>query len=172
VISAISPQDVPSLDTSEHIITRLEKEMMLGKGRWVADFRESFLNYKVDDVTFDLFISGNTRMKGFMLSRMFSYFLNPNYEVGFFALSADNENEPSPKRVRKWIFAVKSCMRKSEMKWAWLALVGGSPSDSVKRLIQEAKDPEVGIAYLDTSSRQIVSADNYLGRQLKKWIKI
>jgi hypothetical protein len=151
---------------------RLEKEMMKGRGRWVADFTESFRDYRVGDVTFDLFISGNTRMKGFFLSRLYSFFVNPNYEVGFFALSTDQENEPNPRRLRKWILAVKSCIRNMEMKWAWLALLGVSPSETVARHVREATDPEVGVAYIDMGSRQVVTADTYLGRQLKKYIKL
>lgn len=157
---------------SEDAIGKLEKEMMKGKGRWVADFDESFLKYPVGDVTFDLFISGNTRVKGFILSRLYSFLLNPNYEVGFFAISIGEENDPNPRRLRRWILAVKSCMQKSEMKWAWLVLVGRSPSDSVKKCVQEATDRDVGVAYVDTESRQITSADTYLGRQLKKYVKV
>ena len=146
--------------------------MMKGRGRWVADFNESFLKYRAGDVTFDLFISGNTRMKGFILSRLFSFTLNPNYEVGFFVISTDSENEPNPRRLRRWIMAVKSCMKESEMKWAWLVLLGQSPSDSVKKCVQEATDPNIGIAHMDTSSRQLISTNTYLGRQLKRYIKI
>jgi len=58
------------------------------------------------------------------------------------------------------------------MKWAWLVLVGQSPSDPVKKFIQEATDPDVGVAYVDTESGQITSADTYLGRQLKKYVKV
>lgn len=168
----ISP-DVHSLvNAMENAVARLEKEMMKGRGRWVADFNESFRRYRVGDVTFDVLISGNTRMKGFLLSRLFSFFLNPNYEVGFFAISTDRENEPNPRRLRKWILAVKSCMRKWEMKWAWLTLVGQSPSDSVRKCVREATDPAVGVAYIDVDSRQVISADTYLGRQLRKYIKV
>jgi hypothetical protein len=157
---------------SEDALNKLEKEMMKGRGRWVADFNESFRNYRVGDVTFDIFISGNTRVKGFIFSRVFSFFLNPNYEVGFFAVSTDLENQPNPRRLRKWILAVKSCMEKSEMKWAWLAFVGEGLNDSVKKCVQEATDSKVGVAYLDISSHQVVSADTYLGRQLKKYVRV
>jgi len=145
---------------------------MVGRGRWVADFNESFRLYKVGDVTFDLFISGNTRMKGFLISRFFSFFLNPNYEVGLFAISTGPENAPNSKRLRKWILAVKSRMREDEMKWSWLVIVGQTPTDLVRKHVEEATDPAVGIAYLDVVSRQIVSADTYLGRQLKRYIKL
>lgn len=161
-----------ALVSSEHAIEKLEKAMMTGLGRWVADFNESFLNYRVGDVNFDLFIAGNTRMKGFVLSRLFSYLLNPNYEVGFFAILVDSEGEPDYRRLRKWILAVKSCMEKSQMRWAWLVLVGESPSDSLRKSIQELKDAAVGVAYLDLRSNGITSADTYLGRQLKKYMKI
>jgi len=160
------------LDAAERALAVLEKEMMKGRGRWVADFNESFRAYRVGDVTFDLFISGNTRTKGFLLSRLFSFFLNPNYEVGFFAIDAHDRDELNARRLRKWILAAKSHMAKSEMRWAWLVLVGQSPSDSAKKCIREATDKNVGIAYLDLDSRQVISADTFLGRQLKKYIKL
>ena len=161
-----------ALPVTNDTMMRLEKEMMTGQARWVADFNESFLDYREGDVKFDLFIAGNTRSKGLILSRLFSFLLNPNYEVGFFAISLDEENEPNDRRLRKWILAVKSCMQKHEMKWAWLMLVGQSPSESVKKCIKEAQDRTVGVAYADASSRQVISADAYLGRQLKKYVKI
>lgn len=156
----------------EETINKLEKEMMKGRGRWIADFSESFRDYRVGDVAFDLFISGNTRVKGFIFSRVFSFFLNPNYEVAFFAISTDLESQPNPRRLRKWILAVKSCMEKSEMKWSWLVVIGEGLSDSVRKCVREATDPKVGIAYLDITSREIVAADTYLGRQLKRYTKI
>jgi len=157
---------------AQEAINKLERELMKGRGRWVADFSESFRNYRVGDVTFDLFISGNTRVKGFIFSRVFSFFLNPNYEVGFFALSTGRESPPNPRRLRKWVLTVKSCMERSNMKWSWLVVVGEGLSDPAKKCVQEALDPDVGIAYLDLDSRQVVSADTYLGRQLKKYVKV
>jgi len=161
-----------ALSATSDTITRLEKQMMTGRARWVADFNESFLNYRVGDVAFDLFIAGNTRSKGFILSRLFSFLLNPNYEVGFFAISLDEQSEPNDRRLRKWILAVKSCMEKYEMKWAWLMLVGQSTSESAKKCIREARDRAVGVAYADVSSGQIICADTYLGRQLGRNVKI
>lgn len=160
------------MNATQDALARLEKQMMTGRGRWVADFNESFRDYRVGDVTFDVFISGNTRVKGFIISRLFSFFLNPNYEVGFFAISTDPENEPNPRRLRKWVLAVKSVMTKSEMKWAWLALIGQSPSESASKCVQEATDPVVGVAYIDVTSRQVISADTRLGRQLKKYVRV
>ena len=158
--------------TSKDLIGKLEKQMMTGGARWVADFNESFLNYRVDDVTFDLFISGNTRMKGFVLSRLFSFLVNPNYQVGFFAIVLDPSSELNERRLRKLILSVKSCMRKFEMKWSWLVLVGQSPSDSTKKCIREAQDRAIGVVYVDVDTRQMIYADTYLGRQLKKYVKI
>lgn len=160
------------MKATQDAITTIEKDMMTKKGRWVADFDESFRNYRINDVRFDLFISGNTRMKGFLLSRLFSFLVNPNYEVGFFAISIDASNEPNPKRLRKWILAVKACMEKSGMKWAWLALVGGPAEESTRKCLEQATDSAVGVAYVDTESRQIICADTYLGRQLKKYVKV
>lgn len=156
----------------EETLEKLEKAMMKGRGRWVADFNESFRDFRVGDVTFDVFISGNTREKGFLVSRLFSFFLNPNYEVGFFAIRTDRNNEPNSRRLKKWIFAVKSCMRKSEMRWAWLVMIGDTLNESVTKTLAEAADPSIGIGYLDVNGRQIVSSENFLGRQLKRYLKV
>ena len=164
--------DALLLDAPDDIIQKLEKQMMKGRGRWVADFNESFLDYRVGDVSFDLFILGNTRVRGFILSRLFSFLLNPNYEVGFFAITTGDTNEVNSRRIRKWILATKSCMRKCEMKWAWLLLVGKALDESGEKCVQEATDRDVGVAYWNTNSGQIVSADTYLGRQLKRYVKI
>ena len=160
------------IESIDEVVENVERIMIKGRGRWVADFNESFRAYRVGDVTFDVFISGNTREKGFLISRFFSFFLNPNYEVGFFVVSAGLENEPNSRRLRKWILAVKSCMRKAEMKWAWLVLVGSTISDSFAKQVQEAADPAVGIAYVDVDRRQVVCSENYLGRQLKRYLRI
>ncbi len=167
--------DVPYLSSEERAIEKLEKQMMKGRGRWVADFNESFLKYRVGDVTFDLFISGTTRMKGFILSRLFSFLLNPNYDVGFFATSVGQDNGPNERKLRKWILAVKSCMekwRRPGMKWAWLVLVGQSPNEATQKFMRESTDRSVGVAYVDVNSRKITGADTYLGRQLKRYIKV
>jgi hypothetical protein len=146
--------------------------MMTGKARWVADFNESFRDYRVGDVTFDLFISGNTRSKGFVLSRLFSFFLNPNYEVGFFAIRMLPKDQVTNRMLRKWILAVKASMKKAEMKWSWLTIIGGTPNESAVRCVRGATDPDVGIAYVDLNSREIIATDTYLGRQLKRYIKL
>jgi hypothetical protein len=146
--------------------------MMTGKGRWVADFNESFRDYQIGDVTFDVFISGNTRMKGFVLSRLYSFLLNPNYEVGFFVVRMPQQNQLTRRRLRKWILAVKAGMRKAEMRWAWLTILGDAPNDSTRQYVREATDSDVGVAYVDISSREIVASDTYLGRQLKKYVKL
>ncbi len=159
-------------DISQDLVAKLEKGIMTGRGRWVADFNESFRDYRVGDVMFDLFVSGNTRMKGFLISRFFSFFLNPNYEVGFFAIRIDAEHEPNPRRLRKWILAVKSCMSKYEMKWAWFVIIGPSLSDTSRRNVQEATDRDVGVAHIDSESRQVTAPDTYLSRQLRKHIKL
>jgi hypothetical protein len=160
------------VDQGQEVVDSLERQMMTGKGRWVADFNESFRDYRVGDVTFDVFISGNTRMKGFVLSRLYSFFLNPNYEVGFFAIRMPPQNQLTSRRLRKWILAVKASMRKAEMKWAWLTILGDAPDDSAKQCVREAIDSDVGIAYVDLSSREIIASETYLGRQLKRYIRL
>ena len=69
---------------------KLERNLMMGSGRWVADFREGFINYPIGDVTFDLMVRGGTRSyQGFFLSRAYTFLVTPNYFVSCFLRYGD-----------------------------------------------------------------------------------
>jgi len=145
---------------------------MSGRGRWIADFNESFRNFKISEVEFDAFVRGNTRMKGFVLSRLFSFLLNPNYSVGCFFFSIDSVKSFDKKHLIKLITTVKSGMKENEMKWAWLFLFGTENVEKIQKYVEGVDDKTVGIALLDINSKNIVRSNSYLGRQAKRYIKI
>jgi len=156
----------------DEYMTRVERSLMAGRGRWVADFNESFRNYKVNDVEFDAFICGNTRVKGFLLSRLFSFLTNPNYSVGCFFFSTDSVKGFDKKHLIKLIIAVKSRMKENEMRWAWLFLFGTRNIETLRKYVEGVDDQTVGIAFLDTNSKNIAHSNSYLGKQAKRYIRI
>jgi len=156
----------------EEAITKIEKSLMIGKGRWIADFAESFRNYRIDDVTFDAFVHGNTRMKGFLLSRVFSATVNPNYYVGCFMVSAERVKDLDKKRFAELVQSVRSRMKESEMRWTWLLILSMRSTDTVRKLVESFKDQFVGVALIDVDSGKIVHSDSYIGKQAKRFIKI
>jgi len=156
----------------DECITKVEKSLISGRGRWIADFNESFRNFRINDVEFDAFVRGNTRMKGFLLSRLFSFLANPNYSVGCFFFSTDSVKNFDKKHLIKLITAVKSEMKYNEMRWAWLFLFGTRNIETLRKYVEGVDDKIVGIALLDINSKNITHSNSYLGRQAKRYIKI
>ena len=158
--------------SARDIVDSVEKQLMKGKGRWVADFKESFREYRVRDLKFDALVRGDTRVKGFFLSRLFSFMLNPNYEVACFILSLDTRERLDEKSLARYLTAIKSFMKKEKIDWSWFLLVGTRFGGGVKNAVAGLSDRALGVALVDSESREMVNSGSYLGRQFKKYIKI
>jgi hypothetical protein len=153
-------------------MTKIEKSLMLGRGRWIADFNESFRNFKTSDVTFDAFVRGNTRMKGFLLSRVFSATVNPNYQVACFMISTETAKDLDKKYLVRLLQAVRSYIKENELRWAWLFILNTKGTGAFKKLVESIKDQFVGVALIDVNSGNIVHSNSYIGKQAKRFIKI
>jgi hypothetical protein len=158
-------------ETIEEHITKLEKTLMAGRGRWIADFTEAQRNIKINDIEFDALIEGNTRMKGFVLSRLFSYLLNPNYSVSCFILSTKSARKLDQKFLQKVLATIKSYMKNKEIKWSWLFIFSSEKMQDLKNRIQKIEDQTIGVALIDINSREIFHSNSYLGKQAKRFIK-
>jgi hypothetical protein len=158
--------------TIEEHMTKLEKTLMGGRGRWIADFNESHKNFRIGDIKFDVLIEGNTRMKGFVLSRLFSFLLNPNYSVSCFILSTKSVRKLDQNSLRKVLAAIRSYMKKKEIKWSWLFIFSTEKMQSLRNMIQKMDDQTIGVAFVDINSKEIFHSNSYLGKQAKRFVKI
>jgi hypothetical protein len=158
--------------TIEEHITKLEKTLMGGRGRWIADFNESHKNFRIGDIEFDVLIEGNTRMKGFLLSRLFSFLLNPNYSVSCFILSTKNVRKLDQDLLRKVLGLIRSYMKKKEIKWSWLFIFSTEKTQALRSLVQKIDDQTIGVALVDINSKEISHSNSYLGKQAKRFVKI
>jgi len=150
----------------------LERELVRGKANWIADFNESFRDYRVSDITYDVFIRGNTRVKGFLLSRLFSFFLNPNYEVGCYMHSRGAGKKLNRRDARKIIVTTKDSMAANNMKWSWLFLFADDVEEDAKDYLKTVTDQGLAVVAVGTETRTIVNSGNFLGRQARKFIKV
>jgi len=160
-----------SLSIDEHM-TKVEKGLMLGKGKWIADFNESFRNFRVRDVEFNVFIRGNTRMKGFLLSRLFSVTLNPNYSVGCFMVSTESVKHFDRKFLGKALTEIQSYMKDNEMKWSWLFIFTTKGISEMGKHVENIKDQYIGVVLVDAKSGSMIHSNSYLGKQAKKYVKL
>jgi len=158
--------------SAKDIVDSVEKQLMKGKGRWVADFKESFREYRTHGLTFDVLVRGDTKVKGFMLSRLFSYMLNPNYQVACFILSLDSGERLDEKSLARYLTAIKSFMKEEKVDWSWFLMVGRRFGGGVKKAVAGLSDRALGVALVDPESREMVNSGSYLGRQLRRYIKI
>ena len=142
---------------------------MLGAGRWVAEFNESFLNFPVGRHTFDLYVRGGTRPKGFLLSRLFAYFSLPSYNVAFFVkhVPGADLNLGELRRV------VEARAAEQNVKWTWLILIrsGGFPDALVKQ-VDGFDMSEIGITLVDLAEQDVDTSSNMLGRKALSLVRI
>lgn len=155
------------LSTREYLL-KLERNLMVGSGRWVADFVESFWNHPVGDVTFDLLIRGGMRPKGFVVSRVVALLTTPNYQVACFGYTGD----PELKRLPSVLRAVRNYMQDHQVEWAWLVIPheGEFPS-KVRARVEKNDLRELGIALVDLTTQEIVASRSYVGRRMSRFVR-
>ena len=143
-------------------LRKIEHNLMLGAGRWIAEFNESFRDFPVGRHSFDLYARGGTRPKGLLLSRLFAYFSLPNYNVAFYVKHVSEDNF-SLGELRK---AVEDRAAKLNVKWTWLVLVrdGKFPEKLVKQVDSFSK-PELAVTLVNLDEQDIDTSSNMLGRK-------
>ena len=131
------------MDTRTYL-TKLERNLMTGTGHWIADFTESFRDFALEGITFDMFVKGNTRAKGFLMSRVTSFLLTPNYYVACFAYSGPFEPGTLPALTR----SILDYLTKREMTWAWLVLVlTETPSAKLRKQVENWNQRELPFCF-------------------------
>lgn len=149
-------------------LLKLENNLILGGGRWVADFTESFWEHPVGGLTFDMVLTGQMRARGFLLSRFVSWLLMPNYQAACFVYSQD----PELKRLGNTLKAIKGFLRERELDWCWLVIPQeGAFSSHAKATVERDASQEMGIALVDLSSQEITSNRSYIGRRMPRFVK-
>jgi hypothetical protein len=152
----------------EDYLLELEQNLMLGRGRWVADFNEAFRDLPLGEHTFDLFVRGGTRPKGFLLSRLFAYFSMPSYNVALFVKHVP-EDDFSLEALKK---AVTDLAAEKNIRWTWLVLVrAGCFTGKLAERIDRFDAPELGISLVNLADRDIDTSANLLGRKALSLIR-
>jgi len=147
----------------------IEKELMAGRGKWIADFTESKRSFKLGGITFDLLIRGGTKVKGFLLSRILSYFVSPNYLVACFIYKAKEGSHVDRTLLQKMLGTIKKFMEKEELHWSWLIVLQQRYPEPLKKFVNDLGSREVGVVLYDVGSREI-SYNSPLGKQMAKHV--
>ncbi len=154
--------------TIDEYLLRLEKNMLMGSARWIADFTESFRHYAIEGTVWDMVVRGHMRGKGLFLSRLFAYLSLPNYQVACFAYTRERGDSDLHGLVK----CIQGYMEAEELDWCWLVLPQEGPFSSRLRAALEKIDyRELGIALVNISSREIFTNPSYVGKRLRDHVK-
>jgi hypothetical protein len=151
----------------------LERDILAGRLRWIADLDETFRNRYVEGQIFELFARGQTRSKGFLLSQFFAWTVLPNYKVSLFAKAVRDRANFLRGNLTELIQLIARNMERNNLKWAWLVLLfEGDPPSRISTLIEEYNRNEIGIASVNTYSGSVLTSNNLLGKALVKHMRL
>jgi hypothetical protein len=146
----------------------VEEQIIKGKLRWLANFKEIKRNYTLGKFTIPLYATGGLEEKGFFLSRIFSTLVTPKYKIHLLLYTSP---EIDVKLLRKLIIICKDKFRGDD--WIFLGLVQSKPfGKAVKEAIQKIADRRVGVAAYTLASKGKVASQNVLGKALQKQLKL
>lgn len=152
----------------EDYLGKLETGLMLGGGRWIADFNEAFRDYELDGLKFDLVLVGSMRNRGFLVSRFLSWITVPNYLAACFVYSQDPELKHLPALTR----SIAKFMQQNEYTWSWLIFAHeGEFSRKARSIVENHNQPELGVALVDLAAKEVVASKSRVGRWIPKFIK-
>jgi hypothetical protein len=156
------------VDLNDYLL-KLERNLIVGAGRWVAEFNEAFRNFPVANHTFDLYVRGGTRPKGLLLSRLFAYFSLPSYNVALFAMHVP-EDGFNLEDLRK---AVMSRAEDRNIKWTWLVLIrSGKFPDGLVKTVDGFDEQGLGISLVNLADQDVDTSSNILGRKALSLVRI
>lgn len=152
-------------------LCELERELMIGGGRWIAEFNESERNYKLENLTFDICLKGDTKIRGpGLFSRAISALLLPRYLVACYVLTRDTI---SLNFLKSCVSLVKKCAKKDNVKWSWIVFVlKNDPSEEIVKFAENYNDEEVGLLLYDLTSKLLINSKNKLGERMRACLKI
>jgi len=156
---------VLELDFVENMV---EEQLAKGSLRWLANFNEIRRDYTIGDVVFPVYATGSLREKGFFLSRIYSAFVTPRYNINFLLYTGQ---ETDPKFLRKIILSFKS--KFGEDDWVFLGLVQSQPfQKNLKDTLTGITEKTIGVAAFSLASKEKIFSDNVLGKGLAKQLKL
>ena len=157
----------------DDVVDALERDILNGRARWIADLNETFRDYTLDGHKFDIYARGQTRGKGFILSQFFAWTVLPNYKVSLYAKAVRDSAQFLRGNLMEFLRLIKKDMNERGFKWTWLVLLfeGDTPS-RISSIIEEYGENDVGIGCVNAYSGSVLVSNNLLGRSLLQHMRL
>jgi len=153
----------------EDLLYQLERELMIGKGRWTAEFYESERDFQLEDLTFDVLLKGDTKIRGYgLFSRIMSFMLLPKYAVYCYVMVKDSISSDF---LKKCVNLIKKKAKVEDVQWNFLLLI--TKQDAPKKVIEYIKcfeEKDLGLLLYNPHSKFLVNSKNKLGERIRTCI--
>lgn len=95
----------------------------------------------------------------------------PNYNVCMYANLVDRTDARA--QMMRLIRIIETQRDERDVKWSWLLLFGDEPPpDSVNRIIQDFRNRDIGLGYINTISGEMSTSSNQLGRSMSNQMNL
>jgi hypothetical protein len=149
----------------------LERELQRGRTQWVADLNETFRDYQVSGELFQLMARGGSRPKGFLLSRLLSFMVMPNYNVCMYAQRLDPSH--AREHLMRLVRIIETQRDQKDIKWSWLILIGDEPApESANNVILQFGNKDIGLGYINILTGETSTSPNQLGRSMANQMRL
>ena len=150
------------------ITDMLEEKLAKGNLRWLANFKEIHRDYTIGDFKVPVYALGSLEERGFLLSRIFSFFVTPKYKIHLLLYTS---NDIDVKFLRNLILSCKNKFGSDDL--IFIELVQSKLIEkTMKDAVSNFSDNRVGVVASSLASKDEIYSDNVLGKSLKKQIKL
>ncbi len=151
----------------------VERELISGRARWVAELNEFFREHRIRETVFDLYARGRTRSRGFLMSRFFAWSVLPDYHVSLLCIDSSRLSPFTQETLRRTIDAALHLLREGDLHWVWLiVLVHNTLPGWAMSFVQKYDRQELGLAIASTTSHDVVVSKNQVGKSISKHLRL
>jgi hypothetical protein len=155
-----------------HLFDGLEKEIQRGRTNWIADLNETSRRHEISGEIFPLVAKGNTRPKGFLLSRFIAFTVMPDYHVCLYANVAKGSGGEAKTNLMRLVRLIETQRDQKNIKWSWLLLFSEHQApEALAKTIEAFGNKDVGIGCIEVDTGRIITSPNQLGRSLRNQMR-
>nr|MDO8098837.1 hypothetical protein [Candidatus Njordarchaeota archaeon] len=133
----------------------MAEKRIFKKGSLISSWYASSKKEKIGEIRADLLVRGNMAVKGFLLSRAWSW-TTPRWETLAVVFSNREGEKASPDQLKKLITETEKYMSKNYIKWSWLVYVSEVGfKDETVNFVKSRLKKEIGIMLVDLSSNSL-----------------
>jgi hypothetical protein len=134
------------------------------KGMTISSWYTSSRDENVGGTKVDLLARGNMAVKGFLLSRMWSW-TAPHWETLALVLSHRGTAKAQVGQLRNLVAAAENYMNSNDIKWSWIVYVSEVGfDDAAASFVKTQAKKETGIILVDLSSGKLLCNNSLVSK--------